>query len=329
MSSNRNCFALVDKNLLNYPIARDSRTSLNWVENKAKVPENSKIELSFPADAERRCPNGFDVNVLLFLLSEVRKQGQSTIIVPSLSVIVKALGLGTDGNANLRRVRDALTLWSTISIKFENYYHARKRNRDGTWRKGHNEARRFPPPISACDMTKQELRISIREAWRPCNKYVQRVPLPLPMHAVAQNAILAALVSIKGGKPRKLRRFCRKIGLNHSTRRRVLDHALRIAEQYFKRNSVFLYPTIKDRLIAFGMTKPVGRSAERRPSPEATEPTVRKTKPIERIKMVKRVDVRSEPIRIEGCDWSGRRCHWWRQPDGRETEDYDGRKLIE
>lgn len=323
-------FVFANKNLLNYPLARDTRVKLQWHRNKktgrywAYLPGDDRIKLSFPANADRRCPNGLDINVLFYLLGEVRKQGQTTITLPSRGAILEQLGLGYD-SANLQRLNEALELWRCISIRYERYY-AASRKRPGAFFKGRPIVRRFPPPISS----REGPGFTIHPDW--CDeqtKYVERVMLPLPMSAAAQNIVLCTHVTIRpdtelhdAGTPRWIRRFCRKVGLDHNNRSRLLDHALEIATRYFEANGGSLTFLKQDRRIGFVVRKPNDEKVEDQPA-----------KRVKLNQAVKKVAVeppqRREPRLIEGHDVNGNPSIWYEQPDGRNTEDYAGLKSLD
>jgi hypothetical protein len=336
-ASRKPSFALIDKNLLNYPLARDCRVRHHWVKG-AKTGRNythldDRITLSLPPNAEIRCPNGFDVNVLFILLAEARKQDGGKIDLPSLTAIVSKMGLGADAS-NLRRVRTSLTLWSTISIRFRNYYAARWRRPDtkkGVG--GTNVDRKFPPPINSLKIGRGQIRVSIHEDWREYHKkYFERVPLPLPMPAAAQNVVLCTIVSMATGNQRSVRKFCRKIGLNHTTRRRVLRNALQIAEQYYERNGGALSHVIEQKRIQFWIAKPDNELAAQVPLAQSEIHSANRTKKIERVRLIKRTKrielveraKRTEPRPIGAVDEDGRRYTLYEQPDGRLTEDPEG-----
>jgi hypothetical protein len=318
-------FAIVNKNLLNYPLARDTRVKLEWHKNKktgrywAYLPGDDRIKLSFPADADRRCPNGLDINVLFFLLSEVRKQGRQTITLPSLAAILNQLGLSY-GSRNLRRLNAALELWSCISIRYECYYAAsRKSPGGGLSKKGQPVVKRFPPPIGS----REGRRLSINADWcEQQDKFVERLVLPLPMQAAAQNVVLCTHVTIRPASEqhdagvRKIRRFCRKVGLDHNNRSHALDRALEIAVRYFKANGGLLVFMKKDRRIAFVVRKPNDVKVPDEPA---------KRKPIKRVVEQER----TEPVLRQGTYEDGRPCTWYEQPDGRNTEDYAGLKSLD
>src|ERR1700693_1303316 len=70
-------FAVINRNFLNYPIARDPRVRLIWEKSPktgrwlADLPGNSRIQLRLPENIDKctkHCPTGFDMNILFALL---------------------------------------------------------------------------------------------------------------------------------------------------------------------------------------------------------------------------------------------------------------------
>ena len=118
-----------------------------------------------------------------------------------------------------------------------------------------NRRHRLPPPLLSMDSTTE---IRIDKSWLEL-PYTQKVHLPLPRGAAAQNLVLCLLVSYKnpgdeddppGGpsisKSRRVRRLCRKIGINHGTRNRVLEHAFQGAKRWFEQHGGSLDYVTKD-----------------------------------------------------------------------------------
>jgi hypothetical protein len=348
-------FAWIDKNLLNYPVARDTRVKHAWIKHETGryfTDLGRRITLWFGADGDRRCPNGFDVNLLLLLLGELRRQDKAEITLPSLSAMIRAMGLAPDA-ANLRRLRASLTLWSTISIQFRNYYVATRRVvngevTSGKWMPGKNVDKTLPPPFRAVKLGRPQIRISISETWYKKHKrrkrygYRERVLLPLPMSAPAQNVVLTTLVSKDGSQKRRRRRYCRKIGVNHAARGRVLQHALATAIAYYSRTGGALKHESDGKFIRFGVAKP--QFTPRKPSP--LEPKQQPKSKIARLvpkrhrekdqvvgqkPHLEAIGIQpTEPKLIVGkYEADGRSCSWYEQPDGRMTADREGRIPLE
>ena len=64
--------AQINRNLLNYPLARDVRIADCWTRSlisgrwEHQLPGDGRIKFRMPADAANlRCPSAFDMNVLL------------------------------------------------------------------------------------------------------------------------------------------------------------------------------------------------------------------------------------------------------------------------
>jgi hypothetical protein len=210
------------------------------------------------------------------------------------------------------------------------------------------------------------LGVVISEEWLELHqKYHQKIPLTLPSDAAAQNVVLCLLVSftrtlpLEGGyyktPPRRVLRFCRKLGLNHNCRRRTLRHALDAASNWFDEHGGGLVYKIEDKTIAFTVKQPTKQapSEDQQHADESLdEPSSNATKsiarvPRNRVERVKRTLIsRVERNRIDraarhnekfstpgpklvrGFAESGRPCSWWEWPDGRETEDRDGKMPI-
>ena len=68
------------RNFMNYPLARSARTKSRWRKDRdgwwCLLPGDDRIELSVPSDANpslRRCPTGFDMNVLFRIFVAVQE----------------------------------------------------------------------------------------------------------------------------------------------------------------------------------------------------------------------------------------------------------------
>lgn len=277
----------------------------------------------------------------VLLLGEVARQRKRTITL-SRSAILRAIGLGAD-TANLRRVRAALQLWSQLSICF-NWWHAQ----------GKNMKRTLPPPIGALDISRAQVTITVHKDWRDNDGYIERIALPLPMNAAAQNIALCTSVQFGStrtvqslGKWRSLTKFCRKIGLQHSTKHSSLQHALPIAEEYYERFGGYLSHRIEGGRINFEVKKPRKKpDAKARPQTETPRVLLEKIERVKlvtaklranrvtepkRVALIKRVlrlrerePIKQKPIRIDATDENGYRCYVYEQPDGRVTLDEEG-----
>jgi hypothetical protein len=146
----------------------------------------------------------------------------------------------------------------------------------------------LPPPLKSFAFAERGGRVELKldPAWRElqCGGYIQKVPLPLPRTAAAQNVVLLLLVSAVNDTSsdgaeitfrRKLRRFCHALGLDHRRRNRVLEHALASACAWFKQQGGELEPVTKDGKIIFIMQRP-----KRRKPPEQKPIVKRKPLPV-------------------------------------------------
>ncbi len=266
-------FAFVDlnKNFMNFPEARDARVELHRVKDAKTgrslrpLPGEDRITLRFAKGAVRRCATAFDLNVRHLLQAEVRKQGQTTITLPSFGVILKQLGL---------------------SYKTKNMTHFLE-YRDHAGGKGQKS---FPPPITELNIRRGgPISITLHEAWIEWKcKYFKRLPLPLPMQAAAFNTVL--YTSAYEGKPLKVkvRTFCRKIGIVHNNRRLTLPHALKQAMKWYREHGGSLEYVIDGKFI--NLTSSLGqhhvKPVER----------VKREKPPERVKLEQRVENTGRPV---------------------------------
>jgi hypothetical protein len=241
-------FVILNKNFLNYPMARDLRTIGRWRQGAntgrwiGRLPGDNKIRYFLPTDVDpklKRCPSAFDVNVLFLLLAESKKQNRNEIELPSRSYILRALGLGADSK-NRNRLGEALALWSMLTIQFNNWYFPPEWSHRRMRQPPKNDVKKLPPPIRSVTLD-QRVQITLNGHWLELDKiYYQKVPLPLPAGAAAQNLALCLLVTMKAVKDtslrRRVRQLCRKLGLNHHERLQSLKHAYDSVEKYFNRN---------------------------------------------------------------------------------------------
>lgn len=288
-------FALLDKNLCNFPLARDARVNRNvrWFRGKrtgdwrAELPGEPNIELRFRSEVRRslrRCPTALDINVLLTAIAAATRDNGNEVRFESCSEIVRAVGLSVDKDS-LRRVREALGYWSVARICFDNWYSPNcftyldaegrsfSKSAKGLQQKRTKRSargpRKLPPPVEWLEWQSRGVRVRINREWCEMQqRYFEKIPLPLPRNAAAQNLILCLLVSMLRYDsrenrtdphftyPRKVRRLCRKIGLNHSTRNRVLRHVIDDAAAWFRQNGGALTAYIKDGSVTFAMKKP-------------------------------------------------------------------------
>jgi hypothetical protein len=260
-------FAILNKNLCNYPLARDRR-SRDWQWRRGSKSGDwygtwggdADIKYVWPANtAERRAPTGFDINVLLGLLAAAQKKGKPELHFRSRADLLRLLGWRST-DKNRARLSASLALWSRLSLHFARWYYRDKRH-------GEN---RLPPPIRLSG-SGQHLAITLDRRWRALANegYFEKVLLPLPADASAQNLVLCLLVSFKTQPPddngvvytktRQVRRFGHKLGCHHSRRHQVLHHAIGKAARWFEQHDGSLSHEIIDGRIVFWMKKPVIR----------------------------------------------------------------------
>ena len=232
----------LNRNLMNYPLARSARTRPEWREDGevlfCTLPGEDRIELNLPAVAParcRRCPTGFDMNVLFRLLSAAQESKCDRVEVASLASFLRDMHL-SDDRANVERLVDAFEILHHVSIHFGCWYE----------RGGARLAQHFPPPVRSVDLKGRcGLTVHLNREWArlACEKhYFARVRLPLPQEASAQNYALMALTSVptRVGKDREhlnfsepMRRatFCRKIGLRHEVKK--VEATSKLVERWF------------------------------------------------------------------------------------------------
>jgi hypothetical protein len=267
-SSQRVRVVQVNKNLANYPLARDARTRQHWRRSKptgrlwlCKLPGDKRIQFRLPGDIEeqsRHCPSAFDINVLFLLLAMAQEQGRHTITLRSSAAILQELGLGAD-TYNRRRLYHSLRYWSTIAIRYTCWY---------VGKEGGNKVyvkKVLPAPIqSLADNGRQ---VKLRQEWLTLNKgYFAPLPLPLPHNAAAQNVVLAVATSLKSIRnteegsrvaiaphPRRIGSFHQKVGLDQSSRTRELRHALDACSSWYAKQGLFLVYEWKPPLIRFAL----------------------------------------------------------------------------
>jgi hypothetical protein len=234
--------AQINRNLMNFPISRDVRVTPEWLiddehgRRECALPGNSDIHFRMPLDAKcLRCPTPFDVNVLLLILQEAHINNCSTVKFRSRSQLIKMLGLSCHMFRQRRRLDKTLTLLSSMSIRYRQWYYP------GKWQhglRGKRATKILPPPIKVIS-DGRPLVVKVSQKWREiCHRYFVPVQLPLPMNAAAQNLVLNILTSAErdgdGIKvPRSIRRLCRAIGLNHHDRKDALTHVIGLATVWF------------------------------------------------------------------------------------------------
>ena len=131
---------------------------------------------------------------------------------------------------------------------------------------------KLAPPLRLDLGSARRVRVHISQDWsqdwqgQQQNKYYEKLPLPLPRTAAAQNLVLCVSASKMRldpedfdswhTGPRSVRSLTRKLGVNHSTRNLVLQNALDEAEAWFRQHGGMLVHAIKHGRINFVLTKP-------------------------------------------------------------------------
>ena len=140
----------LNRNFLNFPLARDTRAKANWFQGSktgrwlADLPgegrKSHRIRLILPAKAEeemRRCPSALDMNVLFQLLAEAQRTNATTRVeFASLSDLLRRLGL-EERDRERKRVVSSIAYWSVLSIEWQRWYVPRRRHVVHT----------MPPPV--------------------------------------------------------------------------------------------------------------------------------------------------------------------------------------
>ena len=114
------CTVRLDRNFMNYPLARSARTVVRWHQDQdvlwCRLPGEDHVELSVPATAPvRRLATGFDINVLFRLLAGVQDSNKDTYRFASVAALLRELHL-TAHSDNCARVLNALELWGYLTI---------------------------------------------------------------------------------------------------------------------------------------------------------------------------------------------------------------------
>jgi hypothetical protein len=258
----------LNKNFLNYPLARNPRVKPEWrLEKKtlrAELPGDHRVVFELPASVEptlKRFPTPFDISVVCALLVQTRIGKGAKITFASYSEILRAMGFAVS-STNLCRLRSSIAFLSVLTIRYARYWFAGKTIKKGPpkydlrreqpwtagpYKAGHRGVKRLTPLIEDFSDDEDGIHLTINSDWLRANgtRFVARVDLPLPRDAAAQNIVLCALARRHDKAPRskreqpeghsvKLRAFCRKVGLNHSRRTINLRSALDAAAKYFE-----------------------------------------------------------------------------------------------
>ena len=259
-------FAQVDRNLMNYPLARDLRVKASWSKSSktgrwfCDLPGDKRIRLWLAHGAHarlKRLPSAFDVNVLLLVLARAQIQGDPVVTFPSRAAIFHSLGLSVNRARYRERVDAALELWSAMSIRMP-------------W---HPHKKTMPPPIEVTRSKGSSFTVTVSVAWRDLGKkktgYFKQVPLPLPHDAATQNLVLSLLTCVseefdgdgeimRRTSPRNKVNLCRKIGLTHSTSCRAFKRACLEADEWLRKHGGALdsWWRTKDKNVIFVIKNP-------------------------------------------------------------------------
>ena len=275
-------FAQVNRNLMNYPLARQSRVKASWSKSLKTgrwfcvLPGDKRIRLwlarGAPARLER-LPSAFDVNVLLLVLARAQIQGDPVVTFPSRAAIFQALGLSVQRARYREHVDGALELWSAMSIRMPWYPHKKT----------------MPPPIEVTCSKGSSFTVTVSVAWRDLGKkktgYFKQVPLPLPVTPQPRTSSCLCLLAnieefdcdgeiMRRTSPRNKVNLCWKIGLTHSTSCRAFSRACDETDKWLRKHGgalEFRWCT-KDKNVRFVIKNPkVKRSKEQVKKQDETE----------------------------------------------------------
>jgi hypothetical protein len=182
----------LNRNFLNFPLARDTRVKVDWVQESktgrwiADLPgegrDTHRIRLILRAKADkewRHCPSALDMNVLFQLLTEAqRKDATTRIEFASLSDLLRRLGL-EERDRERKRVASSIAYWSKLSIEWQHWYEHRGRR---------HVVRTLPPPVQDADRDGNRVWIRLHPAWyklAQASGYHLWLPLPLPQQGRA------------------------------------------------------------------------------------------------------------------------------------------------
>jgi len=260
-------FAAVDKNLANYPIARDIRLKPDW----QKVDQHWQAELiSKPwvdcilplkvAAELKRFPSATDINVLLALLCYARMGRKFR----SQKELLEVAGLSNNAR-DLRLLESSLEFWQVLQLVFATWWD-NSRVKDGQcgvfdYNKIGKKKRgrvpwQLPPPIERRD----GYDVTMSKAW--LSKYTLSVPLPLPRHAAVQNLLLWLLVRAGDPHPEtnvidyRSEVFYNKVGLKHHNRAQRFRPIVEEAKSWLEKHGGCLDWCAKDGRMVFCVMKP-------------------------------------------------------------------------
>lgn len=319
-------YVSINRNFLNYPIARDSRCKTGWKRLRRGCwlcRLGDRVRVYLPGDVDddlKRVPTGFEMSVLWLLIAVAQMTNQPVVTVRSLKQMLKALGAAVN-TTNRRKVGDALDLLSLVSIRFSKWY-SPKADKSGSHHTGH----KLLPPIELIEETSsKELRITMRKEWVwPDIGYYKRIPLPLPSSASAQNLIAWLHTAIaskvdddsRSTQPLRRRSLCRKLGVNHTTRNDVLENAIAAAANWFEARGGGLDHELDGEDITFEIKKPKAKKSLERVRPKKKRKGTAATAEPE-----KEPTQYSLVHRVPGEDVYGNSVWVWLHEDGRPVDD--------
>jgi hypothetical protein len=150
---------------------------------------------------------------------------------------------------------------ASFEARFGAYYHHNTKGRDA--RKG---SKRLPTPLVKVETGPGKITVQMRGEWLQEHKaFYEKIPLPLPHQAAAQNLVLLIMVSNPYAyKWRSRRELCHILGIDHKRRNKVLDQAIENAKAWFKKHGGSLMELRKGKRIEFIVTKPCCKEERKR-----------------------------------------------------------------
>jgi hypothetical protein len=311
----RPSYTQVNRNLCNYPLARDGHTRARWRRSKktgrmlCELPGDDRIRLRLAADADRRLmrlPTGFDMALLLALLRAAHLAKAAAAEFASVAAIIRDMGL-EPGHRHRRAVLDALALWSALGV-IHDAWHLPQQGRGRLV---------LPPPICGIDKSPGRLRVRLSDQW--CDlaaRYFVRVPRNIPIRAPVQNLILDPGAHGRVTQRKRRRGLCRIIGVNHRTRNSVLASTIAAASRWFEAQGGSLQDVSEGEYVVFIVHDPKHRrtrTPRKQSKREASAPPA-----IRRPKTATPPAAAKAPAAtpVDATDDSGRRYTMWRLPTG-------------
>jgi hypothetical protein len=227
----------------------------------AALPGNARIKLRLPKGCSdeklKRCPDGFDMLVLFTLLRLAQMDATAVVKLKSKAALIKELKL--QHPRIHAKLNAALELWQHVTFIFGGDRKFR------AWYPKQDKPKILTPPIKILK-SRTGVHLKIDDDWMVLsNKFFVKVVHPLPTKAPLQNLILWAMTTISGvdegtfrlTQPKTQRQLCRTIGLNHTSRNRVLGRLITEAASWFaKHGGIFTQPARTNKVIKFGKVVP-------------------------------------------------------------------------